>query len=352
VSDDEAKFKKIDREIASTNSEIDALRSKVDQCWEAASLHSQKLKRVAQDQRTNRSRLETVTSQLESCTGRIKSLQETADDLATTFRRLYAESVDAYESGDGELAAELAQEGHEAQDDCECLNIRCNELRSDKRLLYQSLNRLNSQSDHLASEIETITSSRQRLVDAAKKSGSAVIQLEHKLTSLMRDRLPLLYKQRRQGDGLAPVVGFERFPGVSSAEVRKFLIESIPTRHLEYVSEFRYSGRSYVIGESVVVAFAPKRSDAVIINKPPYRLDLRYLLAHEIGEIVNFKLSSAVRIAFVRIMEETPTWISQQSGHDLFAECYAQYILQPDRLQKVCPLRFAFLRDKVFKAIV
>lgn len=52
-----------------------------------------------------------------------------ADGLAEKFRRLFRESQEAYSDGDGELAKELSEEGHEAQDECMALNNKVRELR-------------------------------------------------------------------------------------------------------------------------------------------------------------------------------------------------------------------------------
>ena len=81
-------------------------------------------------------------AEIQKILAEIDEKKKRADELALEFRRLYQESQEAYADGDGELAKELSEEGHEAQDECEALNEEVADLYRELRDLKRQTARI------------------------------------------------------------------------------------------------------------------------------------------------------------------------------------------------------------------
>lgn len=79
----------------------------------------------------------------------IEEKKKKANELALEFRRLYRESQEAYADGDGELAKELSEEGHDIQDECEALNAEVADL-------YEELKDLRRQAAEIGDLPQTV----------------------------------------------------------------------------------------------------------------------------------------------------------------------------------------------------
>lgn len=140
---------------------------------------------------------------------KIEEKKKKADELAAEFRRLYRESQEAYTDGDGELAKELSEEGHTAQDQCTAINAEVKELYQDLKKLNAKRRRLSSQATLPPMALKGMPPEYQNVVLETLKSLPA-----HHVSSELIDRTSYLDKYILGSSG-NPVQGNTHFSEIN-----------------------------------------------------------------------------------------------------------------------------------------
>lgn len=237
----------------------------------------------------------------------IEEKKKKADELATEFRRLYQESQEAYQDGNGELAKELSIQGHEAQDECKALNEEVTDL-------YEELRDLRRQ----AAEI-----------------------------------------------GDLPQTVLQRMP-VSFQKVATDTLNALPSRHVsgKLIERVSYSDE-YIIGSSGNPIQANTHFDQVG-NKPVIVLNkqtpdgftntesLQVAVAHEVGHVVyEMILSNEERADWFAVMNEIYAQLDNpdedaEANKEEFARAYSRYFFDKDELKEKFPEEYEFFESLDF----
>lgn len=154
------------------------------------------------------------------------------------------------------------------------------------------------------------------------------------------------------------------FKSQSVVSIREIVnaIDHLPDAHLEGLDEIRYDPLremqnllSSLLKRSHLNRFQAEFvqvTRAVIIYEIPSASYFFHILYHEIGHHVYFRIiDSSLKKEWVRQIYPRSGHITKYASRNAaedFAECYAFYILDPERLQNHSE-KYWFLKEKVFK---
>lgn len=93
-------------------------------------------------------------------------IQDHADTLASAMRDRFRRSQEAYQAGDGELAASLSAEGKAFRRDCETLNESAQTYRDRRKAASQEIRKLDSEVRHYKDLVSTYRSELESLEGA------------------------------------------------------------------------------------------------------------------------------------------------------------------------------------------
>jgi hypothetical protein len=140
-------------------------------------------------------------------------------------------------------------------------------------------------------------------------------------------------------------------------------IDALPTFHLAGLDQIVYdpdweTGSGFALRQSQ----CPRRSKAVFLRDErkilvfnfEHLAELRHILYHEIGHHVFDRiLDSMLRKKWVTLINPHSRHVTRYAARNAmedFAECYAIFIRDPKKLQKI-HRKYVFLRDDVFAGI-
>lgn len=146
---------------------------------------------------------------------------------------------------------------------------------------------------------------------------------------------------------------------VTVPSLRKLTGIALPSRLLAYQAAVERAMKTSVARKTTLGATNALSRDVFAKTDPMVGgvADFVNTLLHEIGHNVDFgyNLRGTTRLkafyAQAKLHNLFPTPYSRTSETELFAECYQLYIREPDRLLKVFPAMYNFLRDDVFSGV-
>jgi hypothetical protein len=156
----------------------------------------------------------------------------------------------------------------------------------------------------------------------------------------------------------APIIeGFEQSSTLSSEDVQYYVKEQIPLAHLNalarvvYADSYKHDNSAYVVGEYNHIT-----GTIIIYKQSPnvddLSLEMKLTITHEIGHNVYFNVvDSAARAEWKHLSRSSRRYVTSYAGEndvEDFAESYATYILDPERLKATNPEKYVFLCDRVF----
>jgi Mlc titration factor MtfA (ptsG expression regulator) len=172
--------------------------------------------------------------------------------------------------------------------------------------------------------------------------------------------------------GLPRVEGFEKSGVSSNAEVRQYLLDTFPERHVNNITMESVRYRDEVVSgkekDSVELGHRDKRevvpgtmvfNKEIVINRQtadgnPDPAELRNTLAHEVGhQVYDAYLPGEHQETWRALSGERPadqcvSPYAQTNPHEDFAESYMAYVRDPWDLKEASPDKYDFLRNKVF----
>lgn len=248
----------------------------------------------------------------------INKRKQKAGKLAQEFRRLYGESQDAYNDGDGELAKELSEQGREAQNDCEQINKETKEL-------YQNISNLN----------------------VRKKELFASSNSWHKLAMEEIEKAKELRRRAAEIADIPPVV-LRGMPSDFQQAITDTL-KSLPANHTssKLIDWISHSGK-YIVGQSGNPVQANTHFNKVtgkatiVINRQTQNgfsniNDIKIATAHEIGHVV-----------YRMILDDSQRdrWANEfnhmRGEEESFAVSYWYYHFKADEMSKESPKAKSF----------
>jgi len=151
----------------------------------------------------------------------------------------------------------------------------------------------------------------------------------------------------------------------SIVDIQKLVtyINSLPLFHLEDLNEILYDPERYtpqILNNEYYQSLTNTKgiyiqSHKQIVIFEIHSMDqLLHLIFHELGHHVYFKIiKQATKMKWVKDICRNDKFITEYASRNAaedFAESYASYLLEPDKLKQI-PLKYNFLRKHVFEDV-
>lgn len=206
---------------------------------------------------------------------------------------------------------------------------------------------------------------QQRLEKRPEKISRKEISKQRHIEQLLREN-----RESKRIYNLPRVEGFSRSGVVTDQEVKTYLKDNFPERHVNNVTmetviyQDRYIGDKkgtelgYWQERQLVKGFNVSDKE-IIINRqfPEGSIDktaMKETIAHEVGHQVYFKcLDASDRKDWENISGDRPadkcvSAYSKKSPEEDFAECYRVFIQQPETLKETDSQKYDFFKNRVF----
>ena len=242
-----------------------------------------------------------------------------ADILAIKFRKLYKESQEAYQAGAGALAKSLSVEGHKTED-------QCKEFNSNANILCKKLRGL----------LDKIEASRKSI----KEIGEKISQIRSEIRTVRQTK----------------IIGFEKSKVIDNLKVQEF-IDDFPGKIFQEIQDFCY--KDIFFKDKAGITHWDKKSGKAVISiyRQPWAdeesvEEFKKTICHEIGHVI-----------FEKSMADTERWQwglwyqesternnfitkeAELSRADDFCECFTEFKINPNYLDKFDQRRYDFIKD-------
>lgn len=140
------------------------------------------------------------------------------------------------------------------------------------------------------------------------------------------------------------------------------LLERVPSKHLNGISDVRYVDRVRSSGPNNVFGVAIFRNGGARIviyrQTPEGNVDMdefQETIYHEVGHCVHqLQLDDSQRHTWIGVWERASLHYNP-AGENLnehFADCYVQYVVHPRVCEEATPEEFAFIKEHLFDGMV